>query len=77
MGGACGTYGGRRGVYRVLVGETRGGGKSPLRRPRRKYKNNSKMGLQEICVGLEWFDLAHNTDNGRALLSTVIKLRLP
>jgi len=44
-----------------------GGEKSPLRRPRRKYKNNSKMGRQEICVGLEWFDLAHNTDNGRAL----------
>jgi hypothetical protein len=24
MGGECGTYGGRRGVYRVLVGETGG-----------------------------------------------------
>jgi hypothetical protein len=24
MGGACGTYGGRRGVYGVLVGETGG-----------------------------------------------------
>jgi hypothetical protein len=32
MGGACGTYGERRGVYGVLVWEPEG--RRPLRRPR-------------------------------------------
>jgi len=32
MGGACGTYGDRRGAYRVLVGKPEG--KRPPRRPR-------------------------------------------
>ena len=36
----------RRGTYRVLVGKPEG--KRPLERPRRKCKDNIKMGLQEM-----------------------------
>jgi hypothetical protein len=37
--------GDRRGVYSVLVGKTEG--KNPLGRPRRRWKCNMKMDLQE------------------------------
>jgi len=40
MGGACGTYGGRRDVCRVLV--VRPEGKRPLERPSRRWDDNSK-----------------------------------
>jgi hypothetical protein len=36
----------RRGVYRLLVGKT--AGKRPLGRPRRRWEDNIKMGLQEV-----------------------------
>jgi hypothetical protein len=38
----------RRGVYKVLVGKP--GGKRLLGRPRRRWKSNIKMDLQEV----EW-----------------------
>jgi len=39
-----------RGVYRVLVGKPEG--KRPLGRPRRRWKNNIKMDLQEVDFGV-------------------------
>jgi hypothetical protein len=41
MGRAFGTYGERRGVYRVLVGKPEG--KSTLKRTRSRWENNIKM----------------------------------
>jgi hypothetical protein len=45
-----------RGVYRVLVGKPEG--KRPLERPRRRWKDNTKIDLQEVgcgvCTGLGW-----------------------
>jgi hypothetical protein len=38
-----------RGVYRVLVGRPEG--KGPLRRPRRRWNDNTKMDLREIGIG--------------------------
>ena len=52
MGGTCGTYGGRRGVHKVLVGKHEG--KRPLGRPRRRWENNIKMDLQEVGTGWSW-----------------------
>ena len=41
-----------RGVYRVLVGRPEG--KRPLGRPRRRWKYNIKMDLQELeCGGMD------------------------
>jgi hypothetical protein len=46
-----------RGVHRVLVAKPEG--KSPLDRPRRRWKDNIKMDLQDVAVGLEdWIELA-------------------
>jgi len=47
MGGACSTYGDRRGLYRVMVGKPKG--KRPLGRTRRRWEDNIKMYLQAVC----------------------------
>ena len=39
----------KRGVYRILVGKPEG--KRPLGRPRRRWKDNIKVDLQEWDVG--------------------------
>jgi len=49
MGGACSTYGGRRGAYRVLVGKSEG--RRPLGTPRRRLEDKIKLGLQEVVWG--------------------------
>ena len=78
MGGACGAYGGgeRRGVYRVLVRKPKG--KRPLGRPRRRWEDNIKVGLQEVgCEGMDWIELAQDKDRWRALVTAVMNLRVP
>jgi len=42
--------GDRRGVYRVLVGKPEG--KTPLGRPRRRWKDTIKMDLQDVGCGV-------------------------
>jgi len=57
MSGACSTYGGRSGVYRILMGKPEG--KKPLGRPKCKWDDNIKMDLQELgCGGVDCIDLA-------------------
>jgi len=66
----------RRGVHRVLVGKPEG--KRPLGRPRRSWEDNIKMALQEVGEGFEdWRELAEDRDRWRALVSTVMNLRVP
>ena len=65
-----------RGVHRVLVGRPEG--KRPLGRPRRRWEDNIKMDLQEVGVGWEdCMELAQDRDKWRALVSTVMNLRVP
>ena len=46
-----------RGLYGVLVG--RPAGSIPLGRPRRRWEDNIKMGLQGVgWRGMDWFELA-------------------
>ena len=64
-----------RGVYRVLVEKPEG--KRPLGRPRRRWEDNIKMDLQEVggrCG--DWMKLAQDRDRWRALVSTVMNLRV-
>jgi hypothetical protein len=57
-----------RGVHRVLVGKPEG--KRPLGIPRRRWKDNIKMDLQEVGG-------AQDRDKWQALVSRVRNLRIP
>jgi hypothetical protein len=66
----------KRNAYRILVGKPEG--KRPLGRPRRRWENNIKMDLREIgSAGIDWIDLAQDRDRWRALVNTVMNLRVP
>ena len=76
MRGACGEYGEGRGVYRVLVGKPEG--KRPLGRPRRRWGDNIKMDLREVGRGCgDWMEVAQDRERWRALVGTVMNLRVP
>jgi hypothetical protein len=52
--------------------------KRPLGRPRRKWEDNIKMDLREIgWGGMDWIDLAQDREQLRALVNTVVNLRVP
>ena len=76
MGRACSTYGEKGGKYRVLVGKPVR--KGPLGRRRRIWKDNIKMDLQEVgCEGMDWIELAQDWERWRALVNTIMNLRVP
>jgi hypothetical protein len=54
----------KRNAYRILVGKPEG--KRPLGRPRRRWVNN-----------MDWIDLAQDSNQWRALVNTVMNLRVP
>ena len=63
-------------VHRVLVGRPEG--KRTLGRPRRRWGDNIKMDLQEVGgVWEDWMELVQDRDRWRALVSTVMNLRVP
>jgi hypothetical protein len=63
-------------AYRILVGKPEG--KRPLGRPRRRWVDNIKIDITEIeWDGMGWIDLAQDRDQWRALVNTVMKLRVP
>jgi len=64
-----------RGVHSVLVGKPEG--KRPLGRPRRRWEDIIKMDLREVGGGGYWMELAQNRDRWRALVNTVMNLRVP
>ena len=65
-----------RGVHRVLVEKTEG--KRSMGRPRRRWKDNIKMDLQEVGGGfVDWMELAQDRGRWLALVSTVMNLRVP
>jgi hypothetical protein len=75
MGRACSMNGETRNAYRILVGKAEG--KRPLGRPRRKWVDNIKIDLREIgWDGVDWIDLAQDRDQWRALVNTVMNLRV-
>jgi len=65
-----------RGVCRVLVGKPEG--RRPLGRPRRRWKDNIMMDLQEVeCGYMDWIGLTQDRDRWRSLVSAVMNLRVP
>jgi hypothetical protein len=66
----------KQNAYRILVGKSEG--KRPLGRPRGRWVDNIKMDLREIgWDGIDWIDLAQDRDQWRALVNTVMNLRVP
>jgi hypothetical protein len=50
----------------------------PMGRPRRRLVDNIKLDLREIgWGGMNWIDLAQDRDRWRALVNTVMNLRVP
>jgi hypothetical protein len=68
-----------RNACRILVGKPEG--KRSLGRQRRRLVDNIKMDLREIgWDGVEWSGFnayAQNSDQWRALVNTVLNLRVP
>jgi hypothetical protein len=66
----------KRNMYRLLVGKPEG--KRPKGRPRHRWINNIKMDLLEIGLGVvDWICLAQDRYSWRALVNSVMKLRVP
>jgi hypothetical protein len=74
--GACSTHGKKRNAYKIFVGKSEG--KRPLEIIRRRWEDNIKICLSEIWWGsMDWIDLAQDRDQWRALVNTVMNLRVP
>jgi len=66
VGRSCGTHGGERGVYRVLIGKPEG--KRPLGRQRHRWEDNIKIDLREIGIsGANWIWGLRIESNGEFL----------
>jgi hypothetical protein len=63
-------------AYRLLVGKPEG--KSPLGRPRRRWVDTIKMNLGEVGWGdVDWIGLAKDMNRWRAVVNSVLNLRVP
>jgi hypothetical protein len=66
----------KRNMYRLWVGKPEG--KRPLGRPRRRWVDNIRMDLGEMGWGdVDWIDLAQDRNQFRAVVNTVMNLRVP
>jgi hypothetical protein len=66
----------KRNAYRLLVGKPEG--KRPLGRPRRRCVDNIRMDLGEVGWGdVDWIGLAQYRNRWRALVNSVLHLRVP
>jgi hypothetical protein len=76
MGGACSTNGGEEECIWDIGGQARR--KETTRKTRRRWVDNIKMDLREIgWDGVNWIDMAQERDQWRALVNTVLNLRVP
>ena len=77
MSRACSAYGGEESrIQGILVGKHEG--KIPLGRHRRKWEDSIKMDVQEVGFGgMDWIELAQDTDRWWALVNAVMNLRVP
>jgi hypothetical protein len=77
MGGARSTYGERREMYTGFWWRNLRE-RDHLEDPGVRWKDNIKMDLHKVgCEGKGWIDLALKMDRGRALVNTLMNLRVP
>jgi hypothetical protein len=66
----------KRNAYRLLVGKPEG--KRPLGKPRRRWVDNIRMDRVEMGWGdVDWIGLAKDRHRWRALVNSVLNLRVP
>jgi hypothetical protein len=66
----------KRNTYRLLVEKPEG--RRPLRRPRRRWLDNTRMDLVEVGWGdVDWIDLAEDRNRWKVLVISVLSLRIP
>jgi hypothetical protein len=65
----------KRIAYRLLVGKPEG--KRPLGRPRRRWVDNIRMDLGEGLGDVDWIGLAKDRNRWRAVVNSVLNLRVP
>jgi hypothetical protein len=74
--GHAALMGEKRNAYRILVGKPEGN--RPRGRPRCRWMDSIKIDLREMgWDGVDWIDLAQDRDQWRALVNTVMNLRVP
>jgi hypothetical protein len=65
----------KRNMYRLLVGKPEG--KRPVGRSRRRWVDNIRMDLGEVGSGdVDWIGLAQDRNRWRALVNSVLNLRV-
>jgi hypothetical protein len=63
-------------AFRLLVGKPEG--KRPLGRPRHRWVDNIRIDLGEVGWGdVDWIGLAQDRNRWRALVNSVLNLRVP
>jgi hypothetical protein len=66
----------KRNAYILLVGKPEG--KRPLGRRRRRWMDNIRMDLQEVGWGkVDWNGMAEDKNRWRALVNSILNLRVP
>jgi hypothetical protein len=66
----------KRNTYRLLVGKLEG--KRPLGRPRRRWVDNIRIDVGVVGWGdVDWIGLAQDRNRWRALVNSVLNLRVP
>jgi hypothetical protein len=66
----------KRNAHRLLVGKPEG--RRPLGRPRYRWLNNIRVDLVQAGWGdVDWIGLAQDRDRWRALVNSVLNIRVP
>jgi hypothetical protein len=66
----------KKNVYMLLVGKPEG--RRPLGKPRRRWLDNIRMDLVDVgWCDVVWIGLAQDGDRWRALVNSVLNLRIP
>jgi hypothetical protein len=74
--GHVASMGEMRHAYKILIGQP--ADKRPLGRPRHRWEDNIVMDHREmVWEGVDWMHLAQDRDQWRALVNTVMNLRVP